>query len=120
MSVLVIYIYTLLHCTLTAPGKLTARIEFTTPTSIFISWNATGKVDSYRLTWKRTDRKECYFSEEGSVLITDGSTNYTIIVLLEDEQYNVTVTATNTFGSAVNYLATQRHEAGEGLVRLCE
>ena len=112
--------YIFLHCTLTAPGKLTVRIQFPTPTTIFVSWIDAGKVDSYRLTWKRTDRLDCYFLEEGSVLITNGSTNYTITGLLEDEQYNVTVTATNTFGSAVSYLATQRHEAGEGLVRLCE
>ena len=46
--------------------------------------------------------------DEGSTIIIDGSTSYTISGLQEGSSYIVNVTATNTAGSAVSEPVTER------------
>ena len=89
----------------------------TTPTTISLSWTTTGSVvDSYEVMWKRGTSRKCPDSDEGNATITDGSNSYTIAGLEEDSSYTITVTATNTAGSAVSVPVTgMTGEAGEGL-----
>ena len=90
----------------------------TTPTTIPLTWTSAGsEVDSYEVTWERDTSGECPDVDEGSNIITDGSTSYTISGLQEGSNYTITVTATNTAGSAVSVPVTaMTEEAGEGLV----
>ena len=89
-----------------------------TPTTISLSWTAaSGTVDSYEVTWERLTTRECPDVDMDSTVITSSSTSYTISGLEEDSIYTITVTATNTAGSAVSVPVTAvTGEAGEGLV----
>ena len=68
------------------------------------------------MMWERDTSGECPDEDQGSAIITDGSTSYTITGLEEDSSYTITVTATNAAGSAVSDPVTgMTGEAGEGL-----
>ena len=119
MSLLVICSLYSLQCTLTAPGKPTeVMVNSTTPTTISLSWTAAnGTADSYEVMWERDTSGECPDVDEGSATISGSSTSHTISGLQEDSNYTITVTATNTAGSAVSVPVTAvTWEAGEGLV----
>ena len=93
-----------------------------TPTTIPLSWTSAGsQVDSYEVTWERDTSGECPDVDEDSATISGSSTSYTISGLQEDSNYTITVTATNTAGSAVSVPVTAvTGEAGEGLVTCYE
>ena len=93
-------------------------VGFTTPTTIPLTWTSAGsQVDSYEVTWERDTSGECTDVDENSATISGSSTSHTISGLQEDSNYTITVTATNTAGSAVNVPVTAvTGEAGEGLV----
>ena len=119
MSVLVICSLHSLNCTLTAPEKLTAElVDFTTLTTFSLSWTAPNvTVNSYEVMWERDTTGECPDADEGSSIITNGYTSYTITGVQEDSTYTITVTATNAAGSAVSVPVTgMTGKAGEGLV----
>ena len=88
----------------------------TAATSITLSWSVPSGsvVDSYEVMWQRDTSGECSDEDEGSTTITDGSTSYDIMGLEEDSSYSITVTATNSAGSAVSDAVTAMTlEAGE-------
>ena len=69
------------------------------------------------MIWERDSSGECPDVDEASATISGSSTSYTISGLEEDSNYTMTVTATNTAGSAVSGPVTAvTGEAGEGLV----
>ena len=69
------------------------------------------------MKWERDTSGECTDVDEGSATISGSSTSYTISGLQEDSNYTITVTATNTAGSAVSVPVTEvTGEAGEGIV----
>ena len=85
----------------------------TTATAIVLSWSVySGSVDSYRVMWKRDPSGECCDEDDGSTIITDGSSIYIITGLEEDSSYTITVTATNAAESAVSNPVTGM--TGEG------
>ena len=92
-------------------------VDSTIATTISLSWTSAGsEVDSYEVMWERDTSGECPDEDEGSAIITDGSTSYTITGLEEDSSYTITVTATNAAGSAASDPVTgMTGEAGEGL-----
>ena len=66
------------------------------------------------MMWQRNTSGDCSDEDEGSTTITDGSTSYDIMGLEEDSNYSITVTATNSAGSAVSDAVTAMTlEAGE-------
>ena len=92
----------------------------TTPTTISLTWTSAGsQVDNYEVMWERDTSGECPDVDEDSATISGSSISYTISELEEDSNYIITVTATNTAGSAVSVPAMPG-EAGEGLVIWCE
>ena len=97
-------------------------VDSTTSTTISLSWTTSnGTADSYEVTWERDTSGECTDVDEGSATISGSSTSYTISGLQEDSNYTITVTATNTAGSAVSVPVTAvTGEAGEGLVTCYE
>ena len=97
-------------------------VGFTTSTTIPLTWTSAGsQVDSYEVTWERDTSGECPDVDEDSATISGSSTSYTISGLEEDSNYTITVTATNTAGSAVSVPVTAvTGEAGEGLVTCYE
>ena len=92
-------------------------VGFTTPTTIPLTWTSAGsQVDSYEVTWERDTSGKCTDVDEDNATISGSSTSHTISGL-EDSNYTITVTATNTAGSAVSVPVTaMTGEAGEGLV----
>ena len=101
----------------TAPGTPTISMGTTAPTTITLSWTNNDSVMSkYEVIWERDTSGECDNMDEGSNIITNGSTSYTIRGLQEDSNYIINVTATNAAGSAVSVPVTAvTGEAGEGL-----
>ena len=68
------------------------------------------------MMWERDTSRECTDEDEGSAIITDGSTSYTITGLEEDSSYTIAVNAANAAGSAVSDPVTGMTEkASEGL-----
>ena len=66
------------------------------------------------MMWQRDTSGECSDEDEGSTTITDGSTSCVIMGIEEDSSYSITVTATNSAGSAVSDAVTAvTLEAGE-------
>ena len=98
------------------------NVDSTTPTTIPLTWTSAGsQVDSYEVTWERDTSGECTDVDEDSATISGSSTSHTISGLEEDSNYTITVTATNTAGSAVSDPVTSvTGEAGEGLVTCYE
>ena len=87
-------------------------VNFTTTTSISLTWTSAGSVvDSYEVMWIS---QECSDDvDEGNTTITDGSTNYTIEDLRGGTSYNITVTASNAVSSASNSSASETQEIGK-------
>ena len=111
-----------LYCSLTAPGQPSLMVDYTTSTTISLSWTTSnGTADSYEVTWERDTSGECLDVDEGNATISGSSTSHTISGLQEDSNYTINVTATNTAGSAVSAPVTAvTGEAGEGLVTCYE
>ena len=108
-----------LQCTLTDPGQPTAvMVNSIIPTTISLTWTASnGTVDSYEVIWERYTSGECPDVDMDSAVIISSSTSYTISGLQEDSNYTITVTATNTAGSAVSVpVTTVTGEAGQRVV----
>ena len=92
-------------------------VENTTTTSISLSWSVSSGsvVDSYEVMWQRDTSGECPDEDEGSAIVTNGSTSYDIMGLEEDFSYRITVTASNAVGgNAVSKIVTAMTlEAGQ-------
>ena len=104
---------------MTAPGQPTeVMVNSIIPTTISLSWTAAnGTVDSYEVIWERDTSGECLDVDEDSVTISGSSTSYTISGLQKDSNYTITVTATNTAGSADSVPVTAvTGEAGQRVV----
>ena len=54
------------------------------------------------MMWQKDTTAECPDEDEGSTIITDGSTSYTITGLEEGSTYIITVTARNSTRSATS------------------
>ena len=79
------------------PGQPSVTLNSTTATTISLSWSVPNGsvVNSYEVVWKGN-------GITSSTTISDGSTSYTITRMEKETSYNITVTATNTVGSAVS------------------
>ena len=90
----------------------------TTSTNIELTWTIPGpEVDRYDVSWDRDTSGVCPNTDSNSASVSGGSASYTITGVQEDSNYIITVTATNTAGSAVSVPVTaMTGEAGEGLV----
>ena len=97
-------------------------ITSTMSNSITLTWTVPGpEVESYDVSWGRDTSGECTDVDEGSATISGSSSSHTISGLQEDSNYTITVTATNTAGSAVSVPVTAvTGKAGEGLVTCYE
>ena len=73
-----------------------------TTQAISLSWSVPSGsvVNSYEVMWERETSREC--PDEGSTIIADGSTSFTITGLEEGSSYIITVTATNTAGTVIS------------------
>ena len=91
--------FTFFYC-LAVPGQPSVTVTSTTATSISLSWSVPSGsvVDSYVVMWTSEECPDD--ADEGSAAITDGSTSYTIERLREGSSYTITVTATNSAGTA--------------------
>ena len=88
---------------LLVPDTPIVIVDFTTNTSISISWTITTDtvVTSYEVMWETDDIGGCSGgSHMDSTTITDGSTSYDITELEEDSTYIITVTASNPAGNS--------------------
>ena len=85
---------------LAVPGQPSVNVTSTTATTISLSWSVPSGsvVDSYEVMWTSGECPDDV--DEGSATITDGSTSYTIESLREGSSYTITVTATNSAGTA--------------------
>ena len=105
---------------LAVPGRPNIGVEFTTATSISLSWSVPNGsvVVTYKVMWQRNTSGECPDEDEGSISLTDGFNNYEIVGLEEDSSYSITVTASNAAGSSEvnNTVTAMTLEAGK---RLC-
>ena len=65
--------------------------------------------------WQRVMPGDCPDEDEGSTIISDGSTSYDITGLEEGSQYIIIMTASNSAGSskASNVITEKTMEAGE-------
>jgi len=83
------------------PGQLSVTVSSTTATTISLSWSVPSGsvVDSYEVMWERDGTRN-------SIIITNGSSSYTITGLEEHSSYTITVTASNAAGSAPSYRVT--------------
>ena len=94
-------------------------MDFTTNTSISISWTITTDtvVTSYEVMWETDDVGGCSGgSDMDSTTINSGFiTSYEIIGLEEDSTYIITVTASNSAGSSAlsSPVTAMTMEAGE-------
>ena len=92
--------------------------DSTTATSISILWTSGGSEGiSYEVEWQRDITVGCSDDDKGSIIITNGSTSYTISGLEEDSRYTITVTAANTAGDSEmsNSVTAMTEEAGKRL-----
>ena len=101
-------------CSQTVPGQQTLIVDYSTATTISLSWTSAGSVvDSYEVVWQRDTSGDCPDEDEDSMSITDGSTSYMITGLEEDSSYTITVEAMNSIGMATSNTATgMTQEAG--------
>ena len=71
--------------------------------TVSLSWTSAGSVvDSYEVAWQRDTTGDCPDENEGNMLVSGGSTSYTITGLPGVSSYSITVTAINAAGSAVS------------------
>ena len=77
-------------------------VQSTTANNITLSWTSAGSVvDSYEVMWRRDTSGDCPDEDDGSTILTDGSTSYAMTGLEESSNYTITVIAMNA-----NYVAT--------------
>ena len=78
-------------------------VDSTTATTITLSWSSAGSViDDYTVVWKKQTTEERPNDDGASILITNGSTSYTIAGLEEYSGYDITVIASNIDGSTIS------------------
>ena len=86
------------------PGQVMLNeVSTTTATSISLSWSVpTGSVvTQYLVEWQRDTSVGCSDEDQGNTTITDGSTmSYDIPELEENSRYTITVTVSNSAGTA--------------------
>ena len=85
---------------LAVPGQPSVNVTSTTVTTISLSWSVPSGsvVDSYVVMWSS---EECPDDvDEGSATISNDTTSHTIESLREGSSYTITVTATNSAGTA--------------------
>ena len=78
------------------------EVSTTTATSISLSWSVpTGSVvTQYLVEWQRDTSVGCTDEDQGNTTITDGSVSYDIPELEENSRYMMTVTVSNSAGTA--------------------
>ena len=96
---------------LAVPGQPSVSVNFTTATTISLTWSVPSGslVASSEVMW--TSRECPDDVDEGSATITDGSTSYTVESLREGSNYTITVTATNSAGTGPSDSETAETEA---------
>ena len=78
-------------------------VDSITATTITLSWSSAGSViDDYTVVWKKQTTEELPNDDGASILITNGSTSYTIAGLEEYRGYDITVIASNIDGSTIS------------------
>ena len=78
-------------------------VDSITATTITLSWSSAGSViDDYTVVWKKQTTEERPNDDWASILITNGSTSYTIAGLEEYSGYDITVIASNIDGSTIS------------------
>ena len=86
------------------PGQVMLNeVSTTTATSISLSWSVpTGSVvTQYLVEWQRDTSVGCTDEDQANTTITDGSTvSYDIPELEENSRYTITVTVSNSAGTA--------------------
>ena len=116
------YVYIQCYYFISAVVAPVVNVSSTMSNSITLTWTVPGpEVESYDVSWERDTSGECPNGDSNSTSVSGGSASYTITGLQEDSTYTITVTATNTAGSAVSVPVTAvTGEAGEGLVTCYE
>ena len=79
------------------------EVSTTTATSISLSWSVPtdSEVTQYLVEWQRDTSVGCSDEDQGNTTITDGSTmSYDIPELEENSRYMMTVTVSNSAGTA--------------------
>ena len=75
-------------------------VTSSTSTKLSLTWIVLNhSLEIFMLAWERDDLEKCPKKDNGSVIITNGSTSYTITGLEEDSNYTITVAAINAAGS---------------------
>ena len=100
MHICTLYVHVAFFYCLAVPGQPSVSVTSTTATSISLTWSVPSGsvVASYEVMWTS---EECPDDvDEGSATITDGSTSHTIESLSKGSSYTITVTATNSAGTA--------------------
>ena len=85
------------------PGQVMLNeVSTTTATSISLSWSVpTGSVvTQYLVEWQRDTSVGCTDEDQANTTITDGSVSYDIPKLEENSRYTITVTVSNSAGTA--------------------
>ena len=84
------------------------------PFSATISWAGSGPVvDSYEVNWQRDTSGNCGDEHQDSSTISGSDSSYEITNLFGNSVYSVTVTASNSAGTATSVpLALSTSEAG--------
>ena len=90
-------------------------VSSTTATSISLSWTSGGSEGvSYEVMWTSDDMED-----KSNVIITDGSTNYTISDLRRGVSYTITVNATNAAGTSSRATLAVQTEGMELVIHYC-
>lgn len=93
-------------------------VTSTTATTISFSWTApSGSLGTYKLEWERDASGKCTIQHNGSVIVTDGSTNYNLAGLEEDSNYIIIilVVSSTTQSLVIGSTRGMTKEAGEGV-----
>ena len=95
-----------------APANVT--LDTVGPFTATISWAGSGSVvDSYEVNWQRDISRECGDEHEDSTTINGSDTHSEITNLFGNSVYSVTVTASNSAGTAASTaLLISTSEAG--------
>ena len=91
------------------------NVDTTTATTISLSWTSAGSVvDSYA-------SGDCLDEDDGSTILTDGSTSYNITELEEYSNYTITVMAvSNVENATTNTITATTGEAGIYLLQISQ
>ena len=98
------------------------NVDTTTATTISLSWTSAGSVvDSYEVVWQRDASGDCLDEDDGSTILTDGSTSYNITELEEYSNYTITVMAvSNVENATTNTITATTGEAGIYLLQISQ